>query len=66
MFYGLIIRMYYAPKEHPPAHFHVYYAEFKATVDINTCEMLKGILPKNLYSHGQSCIKKNYLPIGPY
>lgn len=29
MFYGIIIRMYYAPKEHPPPHFHVYYGEHK-------------------------------------
>jgi len=46
MFYGIIIRMYYAPNEHPPAHFHVYYAEHKATVDIRTCEILQGDLPK--------------------
>jgi len=46
MFYGIIIRMYYAPKEHPPAHFHVYYAEYKATVDIMSCEIIQGNLPK--------------------
>ena len=36
MFYGIIIRMYYAPSEHPPPHFHVYYAEYKASVDIRS------------------------------
>ncbi|MBA1446645.1 MAG: DUF4160 domain-containing protein [Gammaproteobacteria bacterium] len=45
MFYGIIIRMYYAPKEHPPPHIHVYYAEFKATVDIQSCEIIQGNLP---------------------
>ncbi len=45
MFYGIIIRMYYAPKEHPPPHFHVYYAEYKATVSIHTCEIIEGNLP---------------------
>ncbi|TAA76129.1 MAG: protein of unknown function (DUF4160) [Candidatus Electronema aureum] len=30
MFYGIIVRMYFAPNEHPPPHFHVYYAEYKA------------------------------------
>ncbi len=45
MFYGIIIRMYYAPSEHPPPHFHVYYGEFRATVDIRTCEMMDGKLP---------------------
>jgi len=46
MFYGIIIRMYYAPGEHPPPHFHVYYAENKATVDIRTCELIEGDLPR--------------------
>ena len=46
MFYGIIIRMSYAPGEHPPPHFHVYYAENKATVNIKTCEVDRGSLPK--------------------
>jgi hypothetical protein len=37
--------MYYAPDEHPPPHFHVYYNEFKASVDICTCEVIQGNLP---------------------
>ena len=45
MFFGLIIRMYYAPKEHNPPHIHVYYQDFSATIDINTCELLEGQLP---------------------
>jgi hypothetical protein len=45
MFYGLIIRMYYAPKEHPPPHFHVYYAEYSAKVDIHTGDLTDGDLP---------------------
>ncbi len=46
MFYGIIIRMYFAPGEHPPPHFHVYYAEYTATVDIRTCELIEGNLPR--------------------
>lgn len=46
MFYGIIIRMYYAPNEHPPPHFHVYYGEYRASVDIQTCEITQGKLPK--------------------
>ena len=46
MFYGIIIRMYFAPGEHPPPHFHVYYAEYRATVDIRTCEVIQGDLPR--------------------
>ena len=46
IFYGIIIRMYFAPGEHPPPHFHVYYNEYKASVDIRTCEVIEGELPK--------------------
>ena len=38
--------MYFAPNEHPPPHFHVYYAEYTATVDISTCELIEGNLPR--------------------
>ena len=46
MFYGIIIRMYCAPTEHNPPHFHAYYQDFKAIIDINTCELKEGSLPK--------------------
>lgn len=39
MFFGLIIRMYDAPKEHNPPHIHVYYQDFSATVEIKTCKV---------------------------
>ena len=45
MFYGIIIRMYFAPAEHPPPHFHVYYAGFKASVRIESCRVSDGHLP---------------------
>ena len=46
MFYGIIIRMYCAPEEHNPPHFHAYYAECTAVIDINTCEITEGSLPR--------------------
>jgi hypothetical protein len=46
MFYGLIIRMYYAPKEHPPAHFHAYYGEYMASISIESGEIIAGELPR--------------------
>lgn len=45
MFYGIIIRMYCAPSEHNPPHFHAYYQEYKAIIDINRCELTDGGLP---------------------
>ncbi|MFA6012635.1 MAG: DUF4160 domain-containing protein [Desulfobacteraceae bacterium] len=48
IFYGLVIRMYYAPGEYPPhqPHFHVYYNSHRAIVDIRTCELTEGELPR--------------------
>ena len=45
MFYGIIIRMYFAPGEHSPPPSHVYYAEHRASVDIRSCEVIEGDLP---------------------
>lgn len=45
MFFGIIIRMYYAPKEHNPPHIHVFYQEYSATIEIKTCKVLEGELP---------------------
>lgn len=38
--------MYYAPGEHNPPHFHVYYNEYKATVSIDSIEIMQGELPR--------------------
>jgi len=43
--YG-IIKMFCAPEEHNPPHFHAYYGEHVAVVDIDTCELKEGYLPK--------------------
>ncbi len=46
MFFGIIVRMYCGQAEHNPPHVHVYYHEHKAIVDVNTCEIVQGELPK--------------------
>jgi hypothetical protein len=45
MFYGIIIRMYCAPGEHNPPHFHAYYQDYKGVIDIRKCELTDGELP---------------------
>jgi hypothetical protein len=45
MFYGIIIRMYFAPKEHNPPHIHAYYQDYRATVSIENGEILNGEIP---------------------
>ncbi len=44
MFFGIIIRMYYSPKEHHPPHIHAYYQDNKATFNIADGEILEGSL----------------------
>jgi hypothetical protein len=46
MFFGIIIRMYCSPSEHNPPHIHAYYQDFKATVDLRSCEINEGDLPR--------------------
>lgn len=46
MFYGIIIRMYFAPGEHNPPHFHAYYNEYKASFSLDSLEIIDGELPR--------------------
>jgi hypothetical protein len=45
MFFGIIIRMYYAPKEHNPPHIHVYYNEDVVVINIINFEIMEGEIP---------------------
>lgn len=45
MFFGIIIRMYYAPMEHSPAHIHAYFQDNKASINILNGELMNGTLP---------------------
>jgi len=49
MFFGIIIRMYFAPKEHNPPHIHVYYQNDSCIIEINSCEMSEGKIPNKQY-----------------
>jgi hypothetical protein len=42
-FYGIVIRMYF--EDHPPPHFHAYYGEHEALVNIRTMAVSSGRLP---------------------
>ena len=46
MFFGLIIRMYFAPQEHNPPHIHVYFKEESASISILNGEIINGVLSK--------------------
>jgi len=44
-FYGIVIKMFFKPKEHEPSHIHALYGEYMGEFNINTCEMINGDLP---------------------
>ena len=45
MFFGIIIRMYYAPGEDNPPHIHGYYQDSKIVIGIHDCEIIGGHIP---------------------
>ena len=45
-FYGIIIKMFFKPKEHEPSHIHAIYNEYVGLFNIKTFEMFEGDLPK--------------------
>lgn len=45
-FYGIIIKMFFKPKEHEPSHIHAIYGEYVGEINIKTMEMIEGDLPK--------------------
>lgn len=48
-FYGIIIKMFFKPKEHEPRHIHAIYGEYIGVFDIETTEMIEGDFPKKTY-----------------
>ena len=46
-FYGITIRMFYT--DQPPPHFHAFHGDHRATVDIETAQIIIGALPKMGY-----------------
>ena len=53
-FYGIVIKMFFKPKEHEPAHIHALYDEYMGVFDIETFEMTEGDMP----SRAQKMVKE--------
>ena len=45
-FYGIIIKMFFKPKEHEPSHIHALYGEYLGVFNLQTLKMTDGDLPK--------------------
>jgi hypothetical protein len=46
VFFGITIRMYF--DDHSPPHFHVYYGEHAATIEIDSLRLRYGRLPRRV------------------
>ena len=44
-FYGIVIKMFFRPKEREPSHIHALYGEYMGEFNILTGEMMQGDLP---------------------
>jgi hypothetical protein len=44
VFFGIVIRMFWS--DHAPPHFHAFYAEHEALINIQTLETIRGALPR--------------------
>ena len=60
-FFGIIIQMY--GQDHNPPHFHVFYNEYRAIIEILSGEILQGSLPSKQLKYVQvwADIHKNEL-----
>lgn len=45
-FYGIIIKMFFKPREHEPSHIHAIYGDTVGIFDLRTMQMTEGDLPK--------------------
>jgi len=45
-FYGIVIKMFFKPKEHEPSHIHALYGEYVGIFDISSHQMTEGDLPR--------------------
>lgn len=45
-FYGIVIKMFFKPREHEPSHIHALYGEYIGIFDLQTMRMTEGDLPK--------------------
>jgi len=60
IFYGIVIQMFW--NDHAPPHFHAFYAEHEALIDLRELGVLRGSLPRRAMPScwsGQSSIDTN-------
>lgn len=58
-FYGIIIKMFFKPKEHEPSHIHALYGEHIGIFNIQNLEMTEGDLPTKAQELVKEWLQKN-------
>ena len=58
-FYGIVIKMFFKPKEHEPSHVHALYGEHIGIFDLRTMEMTEGDLPTKAQQLVKEWLKEN-------
>ncbi|MBR2674173.1 MAG: DUF4160 domain-containing protein [Mogibacterium sp.] len=58
-FYGIVIKMFFKPKEHEPSHIHALYGEYMGEFNIQTKEMIQGDLPQKAVEMVQEWLNSN-------
>lgn len=58
-FYGIVIKMFFKPKEHEPSHLHALYGEYIGIFNLQTLEMTEGDLPKKAQELVTEWMKQN-------
>ena len=44
-FYGIVIKMFFKPREHEPSHIHALYGEYVGIFNLQNMKMIEGDLP---------------------
>jgi hypothetical protein len=58
-FYGIVIKMFFKPKEYEPSHVHALYGEHIGIFDLRTMEMTEGDLPVKAQQLVKEWLKEN-------
>jgi len=62
MFYGIIVQLFFFDiDKHRQPHIHVRYAEFTASIDIQTAEILDGEIPRRQLRLVQAWVKSTVM-----
>ena len=57
-FDGVVIKMFFKPREHEPSHIYALYGEFVGIFELDTFQMIEGDLPGKIQEHVKEWIAR--------